>query len=635
MQGLLTIILVLLAAYALYLAAQVSRHVTNGANHLDAGSSLTNWTYIFAAAGVLIAGLGPFDHLRLVASYGFQANMLFLSLVCLGLAGALFQKRLWLASRILDSKSPGEVFARYYESPSIRIFMLGTAFLFAVPLASYFLSQAADLLVSASSGEISRLSAVLYIGIFTFIFAGLGGWRAVVYVTAALSVLMGLLMIFLGGLITTALGEVALFHGGLEVAQGVLADVIPGVMQFSGGLGRAPTEGGVWTALAIGSFAISAVGIAISPNFSFLGLTTKPSRGFAFSQVWVVAGLGAGLFICLAPFIAAELESSKPDAFKALFTKLSDLDGMAGVALILMLLSGLLLGLTYFAVSGANIFTMEVVNRYLLPRMSDGGQRLSSRIVLFVTFVLIVFVSGFVPALGSSFAPLAAGISVQLFMAYLGLCWMPWLSRSAVLVGMCFGALVVFFTEAPGLILFDKLFVPLPWGRWPLTIHSAAWGLLVNIFFCLLIAIFNRKGAERSHREQLHDIFARDHKINFGGRAAQSAKWSLTLLWAFLAIGPGAVLGNNFFSKPIFSGMDVQLGIPSLWVWEILFWVIGVFLVWWLAYRTQLSVINTERLRFGELAEDPRLITSARQPQWLKQLVDRLSNRPAQTSRVR
>ena len=635
MQGLLAIILVLPAAYALYLAAQVSRHVTNGSDHLDAGSSLTDWAYIFAAAGVLIAGLGPFDHLRLVASYGFQANMLFLSLVCMGLAGALFQKRLWLASRILDAKSPGDVFARYFESPSIRIFMLGAAFLFAVPLASYFLSEAADLLASASSGAISRLSAVVYIGIFTFIFAGLGGWRAVVYVTAALSVLMCLLLIFLGGLITTALGDVALFHGGLQVAQGILVDAIPGVIQFSAGLGRTPAEGGLWTALAIGSFAVSAVGIAISPNFSFLGLTTKPSRGFAFSQVWVVAGMGAGLLICLAPFIAAELDSTKPDAFQALFTKLSDLDGMAGAALILMLLSGLLLGFAYFAISGANIFTMEVVNRYLLPRLSGDAQRLSSRIVLAVTFVLIVFISGFVPTLGSSFAPLAAGISVQLFMAYLGLCWMPWLSRSAVLVGMCFGALVVFFTEAPGLMLFDKLFVPLPWGRWPLTIHSAAWGLLVNIFFCLLIAIFNRKGAERAHRDQLHDIFARDHKIDFGGRAAKGAKWSLTLIWAFLAIGPGAVLGNNFFSKPIFSGIDVKLGIPSLWVWGILFWVIGVFLVWWLAYRTQLSVINTERLRFGELAEHPRLVNSARQPQWLKQLVDRLSNRPAQTSRAR
>ena len=635
MPELLTIILVLLAAYALYFAAQVSRHTANASDHLDAGCSLNNWIYIFVAAGVLIAGLGPFDHLRLVASYGFQANMLFLSLVCMGLAGALFQKRLWLASRILNAKSPGDVFARYYESPSIRIFMLGAAFLFAVPLASYFLSEAAGLLAAASSGAISRLSAVFYIGIFTFIVAGLGGWRAVVYVSAAVSVLMGLLMIFLGGLITTALGDVALFHGGLKVAEGVLADSIPGVIQFSGGLGRTAAEGGLWTALAIASFAVSAVGIAISPNFSFLGLTTKPSRGFAFSQVWVVAGMGAGLLMCLAPFIAAELESAKTYAFQALFTKLSGLDDMAGAALILMLLSGLLLGFGYFAVSGANIFTTEVVNRYLLPRMSGEGRRLSSRIMLAVTFALNVFISGFVPALGSTLAPLAAGISVQLFMAYLGLCWMPWLSRSAVLAGMCFGALVVFFTEAPGLILFDHLFVPLPWGRWPLTVHSAAWGLLVNIFFCLLIAIFNRKGAERSHRDQLHDVFARDHKTDFGGRAAQGAKWSLTLIWAFLAIGPGAVLGNNFFSKPIFSGVDVNLGIPSLWVWEISFWVIGVFLVWWLAYQTQLSVITTERLRAGELAEDPRLLTSARQPKWLRQLVDRLSNRPAQTSRAR
>jgi solute:Na+ symporter, SSS family len=635
MPGFLTIILILLAAYALYLAAQVARHTANASDHLDAGASLGNWVYIFVAAGVLAAGLGPFDHLRLVARYGFQADMLFLSLVCMGLAGALFQKRLWLASRILQATSPGDVFARYYQSPSIRIFMLGTTFLFAVPLASHFLSQAADLLVAASSGAIGRLASVFYVGIFTFIFAGLGGWRAVVYVSAALSVLMGLLMIFVCGFITAALGEIALFHDGLKVTQGVLADSIPGVIQFSSGLGRTSAEGGMWTALAIASFAVSAVGIAISPNFSFLGLTTRPSRGFAFSQVWVLAGLGAGLFICLAPFIAAELESAKPAAFQALFIKLSGLDDMAGAALVLMLLSALLLGLAYFAVSGANIFTKEVVNRYLLPGTSGTAIRLSSRIVLALTFALIVFISGFAPALGSAFAPLAAGISVQLFMAYLGLCWMPWLSRSAVLVGMCFGALVVFFTEAPGLILFDQLFVPLPWGRWPLTVHSAAWGLLVNVSFCLLIAIFNRKGAERAHRDQLHDIFARDHKTDFGGRGAQGAKWSLTLIWAFLAIGPGAVLGNTFFSKPYFSGADLKLGMPSLWVWEILFWVVGVFLVWWLAYRTELSIISTERLRPGELAEDPRLLTKARQPKWLRQLVDRLSSRPGQTVRAR
>ena len=635
MPGLLTIILILLAAYALYFAAQVSRHTTNASDHLDAGSSLNNWVYIFVAAGVLVAGLGPFDHLRLVAGYGFQANMLFLSLVCLGLAGALFQKRLWLAARILDARSPGDVFARHYQSPSIRIFMLGVAFLFAVPLASHFLSEAADLLAAASSSAVGRLTAVFYIGIFTFIFSGLGGWRAVIYVSVALSVLMGLLLIFLTGLITTALGDIALFHDGLKVAEGVLVDSIPGVIQFSGGVGRAPAQGGLWTALAIASFAISAVGIAISPNFSLLGLTTRPSNAFAFSQVWVVAGLGAGLLMCLAPFIAAELRSAEPAAYQALFVKLSDLGDMAGAALILMLLSGLLLGFAYFAVSGANIFTLEVVNRYLLPGLSAEASRLSSRIVLAVTFALIVFISGFVPALGSILAPLAAGISVQLFMAYLGLCWMPWLSRGAVLTGMCLGALVVFFTEAPGLMLFDRLFVPLPWGRWPLTIHSAAWGLLVNISICLLIAIFNRKGSERAHRDQLHGIFARDHKIDFGGRAAEGAKWSLTLIWAFLAIGPGAVLGNTFFSKPIFSGVDVNLGIPSLWVWEISFWVIGVFLVWWLAYRTKLSVIDTERLRPGELAEDPRLLTRARQPQWLRQLVDRLSNRPSQTARVR
>ncbi len=631
MPNLLTMSLVLLAAYAIYIAVQASRQSRNASDHVDAGGTLSGWTQVFAASGALVAGLGPYDHLRLVAVFGYQANSLFLSLVCLGLAAALFQKRLWLASRIFGETSPGDVFARYYQSPSIQIYMLGVALLFAVPFSAYLLSQTADLLAVASAGQISRITAVYSVGFVVFMFAALGGWRAVIYVCAALSMLMMLMLVLTSGLLLTAFGGSGFLQNGLKVAQGVVADAIPGVIQFSGGLGRAPMEGGMWTATAIASFAIAATGIALSPNFSFHTLTTQPQRSFAFSQVWMTAGLAAGLFLCLAPVLAAEIAGEDIAAFQPVFAKLSGLDELAGVALVLMLLSGLLLGLSYFAISGAHVLSREIVRRRLLPDLTTGGQRLAARIVLALMFIVITLLSGFAPFIAAAFAPLATGLAVQLFMAYLGLCWMPWLSRGAVLTGMVFGGLVVFFTEVPGLVLFDQLLVPLPWGRWPLTVHSAAWGLLINVVICLLIAIFNRRGAERSHRDRLHDIFARDHKTDFGGRASQGAKWSLTLTWTFLAIGPGAVIGNTFFSKPIFSSVDVKLGVPSLWVWQICFWVIGVFLTWWLAYRTGLSVVSTKSLRFGELSDDPRLLGKARQPEWMRLLVDRLSKRSTET----
>ena len=631
MSNLLTMSLLLLSAFAIYIAAQTSRHARLASDHIDGGGALSGWTHVFAASGAFVAGLGPYDHLRLVAVFGYQANSLFLSLVCLGLAAALFQKGLWLASRIFGETSPGDVFVRYYQSPAIQIYMLGVALLFAVPFSAYLLSQAADLLAAASAGQINRTTAVFSVGFVVFIFAALGGWRAVIYVCAALSILMMLMLVLTSGLLLTAFGGSAFLQNGLKVAQGVVADAIPGVIQFSGGLGRAPIAGGMWTAAAIASFSIAATGIALSPNFAFQTLTTRPRRSFAFSQVWMTAGLATGLFLCLAPVLAAEIKGEDIAAFQMVFAKLSGLDELAGVALVLMLLSGLLLGLTYFAVSGAHVLSREIVHRRLLPDLTVGGQRLAARIVLALLFMMITLLSGFAPFIAAAFAPLATGLAVQLFMAYLGLCWMPWLSRGAVLTGMVFGGLVVFFTETPGLVLFDKLLVPLPWGRWPLTVHSATWGLLVNVVICLLIAIFNRGGVERSHRDRLHDIFARDHKTDFGGRSAQGAKWSLPLIWAFLAIGPGAVLGNTFFSKPVFSAVNVQLGVASLWVWQICFWVIGVFLTWWLAYRTGLSIVSAESLRMSELAEDPRLLGKARQPEWMRLLVDRLSKRSTTT----
>jgi hypothetical protein len=79
-------------------------------------------------------------------------------------------------------------------------------------------------------------------------------------------------------------------------------------------------------------------------------------------------------------------------------------------------------------------------------------------------------------------------------------------------------------TEPPGLILFEGLFLDLPWGRWPMTIHSAGWGLVLNLSAVLLVAIFTRKGTERLHRDRLHDEFAAQAPVDFGGRGARGGK---------------------------------------------------------------------------------------------------------------
>jgi solute:Na+ symporter, SSS family len=68
------------------------------------------------------------------------------------------------------------------------------------------------------------------------------------------------------------------------------------------------------------------------------------------------------------------------------------------------------------------------------------------------------------------------------------------------------------------------------------------------------------------------------------------------------------------------------LGVPSLWVWQVSFWIIGVMLVWWLAYRSRLSTAEGA-FRARELKHLSGTAGARRQPRWIGQLVARLSAR--------
>jgi Na+/proline symporter len=643
MTALLAIALSVLFAYGLYIASQCTRSDASPENYLDAGANLPTWTYVFAASGIIVAGLGLPDHLRLMSFYGFQRNQPVLGLIIVALTGALFQRRLTLAAQIVHAKTVGALFGAYYQSTSIRLYLLLVAFLFAVPFAAVSLSEAGTLMSANTNAALPVAPSMAIIAIFLFLFSAIGGWRAIVYVTAALSALLLVLMIFVASFAAAEFDQLAvLAQGGAAQANGILTDAIPGVIQLVRGIGKEPPHGGLWTTAAAASFAVAAIGIVLSPGFNFLGLTTRTRSGFALSQVWVTAGLTTGALLFLGPLIGAEMAASAPQSamspvdtsFAPLVTRLAIVDQLAAICLVIMLLASLLIAIGFFAASGASIFTIEVLERYVVTGMTDGERRLAGRIALATTYFMITLLACFLPITTAVASTLTLGLSTQLLPAFLGLCWLPWISRSAVITGLIAGSLLVIFTEPPGLVLFDWLFVDLPWGRWPLTIHSAAWGLAFNLAACLLVSLWTYAKSERRHRDALHEIYRRDHRIAFGGRAARGAKWSLPLLWAFLAVGPGAILGNTFFSHPIFINKDAALGVPSLWVWQVIFWITGVLLVWWLAYRVRLSVIDASSLRPGALAgRDWGGIPL--QPKWIELSLARLARREKTAGEVK
>ena len=125
----------------------------------------------------------------------------------------------------------------------------------------------------------------------------------------------------------------------------------------------------------------------------------------------------------------------------------------------------------------------------------------------------------------------------------------------------------------------------------------------------------------------LHGLFRELFPAASRRSALTTAKWSLTLIWTFLALRPGAVLGNTFFTKPMFVEGEASLGVPSLWVWQVVFWFIGVLLVWWLAYRGRMGVLDERAIPRIALSPPADPLGRRRAPEWLALMIARVSSR--------
>ncbi len=632
MTSLLIAVLGFFLAYAIYVATLTARQARGAEDYLDGGCDLPGWCFVFAASGMLLSALGLYDHHLLQALFGLQYNHVALGIILAALTGAVVQKRLWLAARITGLKTLGDLIGAYYGSTALRVLLLILLLLFTLPFAAQSLGRIGLVVEAASQGQLPRTETIWVMAIFLFLGGVIGGWRAVIYVIAGQTLLLLTLIALTAGVGALALDWMSVLGGNMPAAPGVLAEEIPGVIQYSSGLGKEATSGGMWTTTAILSAALPLVGILLSPAFVLLTVSTARGRGFAFAQVWMTSGLGVGALLLLTPLIGAGLGLAQPDAlaegavsYAGLLRQFLAVDQLFAVGLALMLIAALQIPVAVFAQAGANLFVIELFGRFVAPDLSVRDRRLAARIALAVVFLSIAALASFAPLWSEIFGTMTLSLSVQIFPAVLGLCWVRWISRGAVITGLIFGILLVVFTEPPGLIVFEALFVELPWGRWPLTIHSAAWGLVFNMAACLLISIFTLRTPDRSKRDRLHDIFARDHRQKASNPALRTALWSLILIWIFFAFGPGAILGNWFFSEPIFSDGALTLAMPSLWIWQIVFWFLGVFFVWWLAYQSGLSIV--ESTAKVQLSLDEERGFAERTPGFFARILERVAKR--------
>jgi Na+/proline symporter len=466
-----------------------------------------------------------------------------------------------------------------------------------------------------------------------FVYVCLGGMRTALYVGA----LQGLLF-------ATALGAIGIIAwvklGGFESFVGLLAKLgaskigpwgasaagynayfeTPGVVQFVAGLGREAPAGGVWTASMVLSYSLALMGLQLAPAFTIGAFATRDLKGFAPQQVWAAAatiGLILVFFGVVAGMGALFLGGSAPvaEAGLAVSRELPALDGGREAGLLAYYLQSIgarapwFMGLlavaavaatqataALYASTTGTMFARDFYKHFLNPTASDRQQKLFGRVGLGLTLLGAMLMATYAPRAQVELGALALGAGVQLLPALAAICWLPWITRRAAVSGLIAGLVAVLFTDKLGLTLAQFVGVDLPWGRWPWTIHSAGWGIVCNVAVCLIVSLLTQSVAGGERRMKFHAFLSEAGAQSPGKAFWRPVAWALTLAWFFFAVGPGLVIGTDLFGAPNAGSAAWIFGIPSIWAWQILWWALGVLLIWLLAYKLEMSTPLSERI---------------------------------------
>ena len=362
------------------------------------------------------------------------------------------------------------------------------------------------------------------------------------------------------------------------------------------------------------TYIFALMGIQSSPAFSMWAFANNNPRPFAPQQVWASSlgigfilffftafqGMGAhllganpavssaGLAISdvLTGAIAKKPDSLVPHYFNQIALTTPWLVGLLAVCALAAMQST---GAAYMSTAGG-MLTRDLYKRYMNPTASHEEQKFAGRIGVLIIVTSALMVATFSRDALVLLGGLAVAFGFQMWPALFAVCWYPKFTRQGVTWGLVAGLLGVIFTEKMGLNILTGMGLDL-WGRWPWTIHSAGWGGLVNIVVCMVVSAQTQDDASTAHRMKYHNFLREHASLSPEKQGLVPVAWGVTLAWLFFGIGPGAVIGNWIFGEPNAGVAGWTFGIPSIWAWQIIFWALGVGMMWMLAYKMEMSTV--------------------------------------------
>ena len=585
------------------------------------GRQLPGWVFIIVATGITFSGWLFFVHPSLIFMNGMPYSVTSLCAIGIPLLGIVFLKRQWMLSKKYGFVTPSEMMGVYFKSEFIRVLIVIITLGFAIPFIAMQLSLGGILISILSDNIIGAGSASFLIGGVIIFYLGISGIKSIVYIDTIqfLFVIFGVVSVgfitldLVGGwdLLNESLSRISNIKKNLfnlkESYSSYLS--IPGTFKLAEILDKKMFYSGIWTSSMILTFVFALTGIQMSPNFLMLVFSSKEVKPFAAQQVWfsafliglififftIIVGVGSNLLgannvinesgnniskILPSVIFPNKMESLVPHLINTIGEYSPLFFGVLAICAIASVQST-----SYFYLSSSAIVTRDIVKRFFLKNMNNEKQIFSSRILLGLFFIISLALS--IQSLETilSVGIFSLSIACQMFVPLIAICYFPWLTKQGVGSGIVVGIIAVFSTDIVGQMLYGDFIM---WNKWPLTIHSSVWGVLFNLITSISISFITQDVKETNHKQKFHDFIDEHKSHSIMRKSLKPSAWIVTVTWIFFALGPGSIIGNDIFGKP----GDIEswsFGMPSIWVWEIISWILGIILIWFLAVKMEMS----------------------------------------------
>ena len=617
----LIIFLTLFWVYCLYCGFKNYKKTITPVDFFIYGRNLPSWVYIIVATGTIFSCWIFFIHPSLILLNGFPYASTSLSVISVSLIGLLFLKKQWMLSKKFGFVTPAEMMATYLRSDLIRILIVVLGVGFAIPFIAMQLSLAGIILSILTDNIIGSGSASLLIGSVIIVYLSLSGIRSLIYVDTVNFLFTIFGIIALGFIAYDLVGGWGLLNESLSRISNIKENLfnikesynsylnVPGTIKIVEILDNQNSYGGIWTSSMILTFTFAISGIIISPSFSMLAFSNREVKSFGTQQVWFSSFLIGFVLIFFTTAIGSgSIFLGSNDLINQTGNNISNvlpnnispynLEGLVPHLINVIgeyspLFFGLLLicgiaslqSASIIYISTSALLTRDILKRFFIQNMNNNEQIFAFRIILMLIFIISLVIS--VQTSNSIFdlGSFALSIACQMFVPLIAICYLPWLTKNGIAFGIIVGIITVFFTEHIGQIMFQNLII---WEKWPLTFHSAFWGLLFNFISAISISFITQDSKENNHKNKIHEFLNEHKSLSMSRRSLKPSAWIVTITWLFFALGPGTIIGNEMFGNPN-NVESWSFGIPSIWVWQIIFWLLGIILVWFLAFKMEMS----------------------------------------------